>query len=68
MSDFLRLECRHSCSLDGQHGTENTLTRNASGLFLRNPGSKRTPTGYAQHKFYLGRDESAAAMVSLRLE
>ncbi|CAN5531102.1 hypothetical protein BH11PLA2_BH11PLA2_46440 [soil metagenome] len=47
---------------------KNNLTRNASGLYLRNLGWKRSRTGYTQHKFYLGRDETAATMVSQRLE
>jgi integrase len=43
--------------------------RAANGLFVRNLGWKLTPTGgYAQHKFYLGRDESKAKLASLRLE
>ncbi|CAN5586058.1 hypothetical protein BH11PLA2_BH11PLA2_46020 [soil metagenome] len=47
---------------------KSNLTRNASGLFLRNLGWKRTRSGYTQHKFYLGRDESIAMLASLRLE
>src|SRR5438105_1013081 len=45
------------------------LCKAASGLFVRNVGWKRRPEGdYAQHKFYLGRDEKAAELASLRLE
>lgn len=47
---------------------KSNLTRNARGLFLRNLGWKRSGAGYTQHKFYLGRDESTATLVSLRLE
>lgn len=48
--------------------TKKTLCRSANGAFVRNLGWKRTPTGYAQHKFHLGRDESAATLANLRLE
>src|SRR4051794_22103358 len=44
------------------------LCKASNGLFVRNLGWKRTPTGYAQHKFYLGRDEASATRASLRLE
>jgi len=30
------------------------LCKASNGLFVRNIGWKRTSTGYAQHKFYLG--------------
>lgn len=40
-----------------------------SGLFVRNLGKKVTPAGkYAQHKFYLGRDETKAEAANGRLE
>jgi hypothetical protein len=45
-----------------------TLCRASNGLFVRNLGWKRMPSGYAQHKFYLGREESKATLASLRLE
>jgi hypothetical protein len=45
------------------------LCRADSGLFVRNLGKKITPAGkYAQHKFYLGRDETMAHAASGRLE
>jgi hypothetical protein len=44
------------------------LCRASNGQFVRNLGWKRTATGYSQHKFYLGRDESTAKIASLRLE
>src|SRR4051794_14032758 len=44
------------------------LCRASNGLFVRNLGWKRSAAGYAQHKFYLGRDESQALLASLRLE
>jgi hypothetical protein len=44
------------------------LCRNSNGLFVRNLGWKQTPSGYSQHKFYLGRDESKAKVASVRLE
>src|SRR5262245_34408569 len=44
------------------------LCRASSGLYVRNLGWKRTADGYAQHKFYLGRDEAKATLASLRLE
>lgn len=44
------------------------LCRASNGLFVRNLGWKRTRSGYAQHKFYLGRDEDKADAVSGRLE
>ena len=44
------------------------LCRASRGLYVRNLGWKRTPDGYAQHKFYLGRDEAKATFASLRLE
>jgi hypothetical protein len=40
----------------------------SSGLFVRNIGWKRTPRGYVQHKFYLGRDEAKAELAGRRLE
>ena len=40
----------------------------SSGLFVRNIGWKRTTGGYAQHKFYLGRDEAKAELAGRRLE
>jgi integrase len=45
-----------------------TLCRAASGGFVRNLGWKRTPVGFDQHKFHLGRDESKATLANLRLE
>src|SRR5262245_37933024 len=44
------------------------LCRAANGLFVRNLGWKRTATGYAQHKFYLGREPDKATLAGLRLE
>ncbi len=44
------------------------LGRASNGLFFRNLGWKRTEAGYAQQKFYLGRDESKATVANLRLE
>jgi hypothetical protein len=44
------------------------LCKASNGLFMRNIGWKRTPSGYAQHKFYLGRDEAQAELASRRLE
>ncbi|MCY2994551.1 MAG: helix-turn-helix domain containing protein [Planctomycetota bacterium] len=44
------------------------LGRASNGLFFRNLGCKRTEAGYAQQKFYLGRDESKATVANLRLE
>src|SRR5262245_4584134 len=44
------------------------LCKAANGLFVRNLGWKRTAAGYAQHKFYLGRDEAKAELASRRLE
>src|SRR5262245_66090227 len=44
------------------------LCRASNGLYVRNLGWKRTPGGYAQHKFYLGREETKATLASLRLE
>jgi hypothetical protein len=45
------------------------LCKAANGLFMRSIGWKATATGgYAQHKFYLGRDEDAARLAGLRLE
>jgi hypothetical protein len=40
----------------------------ANGLFVRNIGWKATTSGYAQHKFYLGRDQQQAQIISLMLE
>jgi hypothetical protein len=45
-----------------------TLCRASNGLYVRNIGWKQTAGGYAQHKFYLGRDEEKATLASLRLE
>jgi hypothetical protein len=44
------------------------LCKASNGLFMRNIGWKRTGTGYAQHKFYLGRDATKAELASRRLE
>ena len=44
------------------------ICRAANGLFVRNIGYKRAAKGYAQHKFYLGRDEAKAALAGMRLE
>lgn len=49
--------------------TKKELCRAANGVFVRNIGWKvKSMGGYAQHKFYLGRDESKATLASLRLE
>jgi hypothetical protein len=40
----------------------------SNGLFVRNIGWKRTASGYAQHKFYLGRVEKTAETICGRLE
>ncbi|HVK11500.1 MAG TPA: hypothetical protein VM597_22205 [Gemmataceae bacterium] len=48
--------------------SKKTLCRVASGAFVRNIGWKRTASGYAQHKFHLGRDEAKATLANLRLE
>ncbi len=45
-----------------------TLSRTASGAFVRNLGWKHTVTGYTQHKFHLGKDEAKATLANLRLE
>ena len=45
-----------------------SLCRASNGLYVRNIGWKQTPSGYTQHKFYLGRDEQKAMLASLRLE
>lgn len=45
-----------------------SLCRAANGIFVRNIGWKQTASGFAQHKFYLGRDEHQARVASLRLE
>ena len=45
-----------------------SLCRASNGLFVRNIGWKKTTGGYAQHKFYLGREEQKAMLASLRLE
>lgn len=45
-----------------------SVCRTSSGSFVRNLGWKRAPSGYAQHKFHLGRDEGKAALANLRLE
>jgi len=44
------------------------LGRASNGLYFRNLGWKKTDSGYAQQKFYLGRDESKAKLANLRLE
>jgi integrase len=45
------------------------LCRSSNGIFVRNLGWKVSTEGkYLQHKFYLGRDDSAAKLASLRLE
>ncbi|MFO0865676.1 MAG: hypothetical protein U0744_13655 [Gemmataceae bacterium] len=44
------------------------LCLDAKGRYIRNLGWKRTSTGYAQQKFYLGTDEHQAKVASLRLE
>jgi len=45
------------------------LCRDKRGLFVRNLGWRRaTNGGYAQEKFYLGRDEAKAKIASLKLE
>lgn len=49
-------------------GKRRGLSRAANGLFFRNLGWKRTPKGYSQQKFYLGRDESKATLANLQLE
>ena len=50
-------------------GMKKELCRASNGVFVRNLGWKVTPAGaYTQHKFYLGREEFAAKLVSLRLE
>jgi len=45
-----------------------SLCRASNGLYVRNIGWKQTSGGYAQHKFYLGRDEQKAMLAGLRLE
>ena len=52
----------------GATATKNTLGRDKRGLFVRNLGWKRTAKGYAQQKFYLGRDEAQAEIASRKLE
>ena len=49
-------------------GRKKDLGRASNGLYFRNLGWKQTPNGYAQQKFYLGRDESKAKLANLRLE
>jgi hypothetical protein len=49
-------------------GTKKDLGRASNGLYFRNLGWKQTEKGYAQQKFYLGRDESKAKLANLRLE
>ncbi|MCA8985134.1 MAG: hypothetical protein R3C12_22660 [Planctomycetaceae bacterium] len=44
------------------------LCRDKRGLYQRNLGWKQTEKGYAQQKFYLGRDETRAKIASLKLE
>ncbi|HAH45764.1 MAG TPA: hypothetical protein DCM07_13095, partial [Planctomycetaceae bacterium] len=44
------------------------LCRSKNGLFVRNLGWKKTPKGYSQKKFYLGREEPQAKIASLKLE
>ena len=45
-----------------------TLSRTASGAFVRNLGWQLTETGYTQRKFHLGRDEAKATLANVRLE
>ena len=45
-----------------------TLCKAANDQFIRNLGWKRTPRGYGQQKFYLGRNEEAAKLANMRLE
>ena len=49
-------------------GRKKDLGRASNGLYFRNLGWKQTEKGYAQQKFYLGRDESKAKLANLRLE
>lgn len=44
------------------------LCRDKKGLFVRNLGWRKTPSGYSQKKFYLGRQEPQARIASLKLE
>jgi len=44
------------------------LCKDKRGLYQRNLGWKETDKGYAQQKFYLGRDETKAKIASLKLE
>ena len=44
------------------------LCKDKRGLYQRNLGWKQTDKGYAQQKFYLGRDETKARIASLKLE
>ncbi len=48
--------------------TKKELGRDSKGRYFRNLGWKKTEKGYAQQKFYLGRDESKAKLANLRLE
>ncbi|MEI8371653.1 MAG: hypothetical protein WCJ35_02345 [Planctomycetota bacterium] len=48
--------------------TKKELGRDSKGRYFRNLGWKKTPKGYAQQKFYLGRDDSKAKLANLRLE
>ncbi|MFL5243461.1 MAG: hypothetical protein ACJ8FY_15250 [Gemmataceae bacterium] len=45
-----------------------SLCRASNGLFVRNLGYKQGPKGFAQPKFYLGRDPRKANLANLRLE
>ena len=49
-------------------GRKKDLGRASNGLYFRNLGWKQTLNGYAQQKFYLGRDEPKAKLANLRLE
>ena len=48
--------------------TKKEIGRDSKGRYFRNLGWKKTEKGYAQQKFYLGRDESKAKLANLRLE
>jgi hypothetical protein len=45
-----------------------TLSRAASGAFVRNPGWNLTGTGCSRRKFRLGGDEAKATLANLRSE
>src|SRR5262249_7470126 len=62
------IQTRDASDRSNRMARKSALCRASNGLFVRNLGWKRTPTGFAQHKFYLGRDEPAAGLASLRLE